>query len=219
MYTITIIFSMHIQIGKCNSNELYNIIKNEKPEIIFEEFDILRTEDDYYKNGHYKYQKESTLETFAIMNYIENFKVEYFPVDTYDINYFPTEMYKKISIANHDYDKIFSENIIQAGQKGFQYLNSIDCYNLIEKLHSIEEKVIKISNDNKLITDYNSWQNISNARDTEMLNNIYEYSKIHNFDNAVFIIGVEHKKSIMEKIDEYNKKENIKINWRSWRIA
>jgi hypothetical protein len=219
MYNITIIFSMHIQIGECNSNNLYNIIVQENPEIIFEEFDILRTEDEYYRNGHYKNKKESSLETIAIMNYLEKFNVKYVPVDTYDVKYFPTEMYKEISIANPDYDKVFSENIIKAGQKGFQYLNSIDCYNLLEELHLIEENAIKNSNDNKLITDYNSWKSVSNARDTEMLNNIYEYSKMHKYNNAVFIIGAEHKKSIMKKIDDYNKMDNIKIKWRSWRIA
>jgi hypothetical protein len=216
MYNITIIFSIHIQIGKCNSNELYDIIKNENPEIIFEEFDILRTEDKYYKNGHYKEQKKSSLETFAIMKYLENFKVEYVPVDTYNIKYFPEEIYRKISITNQSYDKVFLENIIKVKQEGFPYLNSIDCYNLLEELHLIEEDVIKNSTDNNLIAGYNSWQNISNARDNEMLNNIYEYSEMHNFDNAVFIIGAEHKKSILEKI-KYHEKE--KINWKFWRIA
>lgn len=219
MYNITIIFSMHIQIGECNSNNLYNIIVQENPEIIFEEFDILRTEDEYYRNGYYKNQKGSSLETIAIMKYLEKFNVEYVPVDTYDVKYFPTEMYKKISIANPDYDKVSLENIIKAGQKGFQYLNSIDCYNLLEELHLIEENAIKNSNDSKLISDYNSWKSVSNARDTEMLNNIYEYSKMHKYNNAVFIIGAEHKKSIMKKIDDYNKMDNIKINWWSWRIA
>lgn len=219
MYNITIIFSMHIQIGECNSNNLYNIIVQENPEIIFEEFDILRTEDEYYRNEHYKNQKESSLETIAIMNYLEKFNVKYVPVDTYDVKYFPTEMYKKISIANPDYNKVFSENIIKVGQKGFQYLNSIDCYNLLEELHLIEENAVKNSNDNKLITDYNSWKSVSNARDIEMLNNIYEYSKMHEYNNAVFIIGAEHKKSIMKKINDYNKMDNIKIKWWSWRIA
>jgi len=75
MYNITIIFSMHMNIGNCNPKELYNIIEKENPEIIFEEFDINRTEDEYYKNGHYKYQNGSTVETFAVMNYLEKNKV------------------------------------------------------------------------------------------------------------------------------------------------
>jgi succinate dehydrogenase flavin-adding protein (antitoxin of CptAB toxin-antitoxin module) len=122
-------------------------------------------------------------------------------------------------MVNADYDKLFMENIILSSQKGFQYINSIDCYNLLEKLHLIEEEVLKKTNDNNLINDYNSWKNITNNRDNEMIKNIYEYSKKHSYNKAVFIIGAEHKKSIFEKINEFDSKENIKINWRSWRIA
>jgi len=65
---------MHREIGKCNSKELYKIIEKENPEIIFDEFDINRTEDEHYKNGHYKYKNGSTVETFAVMNYLEKIK-------------------------------------------------------------------------------------------------------------------------------------------------
>jgi predicted RNA methylase len=78
MSNITIIFTMHLNVGKCNSKELYDIIEEVNPEIIFEEFDISRTEDEYYKNGHYKYQKECSVETTAIMNYLEKIKLHIF---------------------------------------------------------------------------------------------------------------------------------------------
>jgi hypothetical protein len=219
MYNITIIFSMHLEIGKCNSKELNSIIENEKPEIIFEEFDIDRTEDEYYKNGHYKYQKGSTVETFAVMNYLEKNKIIYVPVDTYDITYFPTEIYRKISNANEKYDELFKQNILLSSEHGFTYLNSIDCCDLLENMHSIELDVINKSNDRKLIEDYKAWQLITENRDNEMLKNIYHYSNSHNFNNGIFIIGAEHRKSILDKINDYNSKEKIKINWRSWRIA
>jgi hypothetical protein len=219
MYNITIIFSMHMNIGNCNPKELYNIIEKENPEIIFEEFDINRTEDEYYKNGHYKYQNGSTVETFAVMNYLEKNKVIYIPVDTFDITYFPTEMYKKISSANKEYDELFKQNFILSSEHGFPYLNSIECCDLLEKMHSIEIEVVNKSNDKTLFEEYKKWQIITENRDNEMLKNIYNYSKDHNFNNAIFIIGAEHRKSILEKINDYNVKENIKINWRSWRIA
>jgi hypothetical protein len=102
MSNITIIFTMHLNVGKCNSKELYDIIEEVNPEIIFEEFDISRTEDEYYKNGHYKYQKECSVETTAIMHYLEKNKVTHIPVDTYDISYFPTAMYKKYLLLMMD---------------------------------------------------------------------------------------------------------------------
>jgi hypothetical protein len=37
MYNITLICTVHRENGKCNSEELYNIIEKINPEIIFEE--------------------------------------------------------------------------------------------------------------------------------------------------------------------------------------
>jgi len=219
MYNITIVFSMHIQIGNCNSKELYTIIEEVKPDVIFEEFDIDRTEDEYYKNGRYKYQNGSTLETFAVMNYLEKNKVVYVPVDTYDITYVPTDMYKKISTAGEKYDELFNRNILLSSEKGFQYINSIACCNLLEDIHSIEVDVVSKINDKKLLEDYRAWQLVTENRDNEMLKNVYTYCKNNTFNNAIFIIGAEHRKSILEKINDYNSKETIKINWKLWRIT
>ncbi len=46
-----------------------------------------------------------------------------------------------------------------------------------------------------------------------MLQNIYKYSKESQYNQAVFLIGAEHKKSIMRKITEYKKLSEIKLNW------
>ena len=46
-----------------------------------------------------------------------------------------------------------------------------------------------------------------------MLDNIYNYSKDHSYDKAIFTLGAGHRKSIMKKIQEYNLKENFKLNW------
>jgi hypothetical protein len=219
MYNITIIFSMHLEIGNCNSKELYKIIEKENPEIIFEEFDVNRTEGEYYKNGHYKYQKGSTVETIAVMNYLEKNNVVYIPVDTYEITYFPTDMYKKISSVCEEYDELFQQNILLSSEHGFPYLNCIKCCDLLEKLHSIELDVINKLNDKLLFEDYKAWQLITTNRDNEMLKNIYEYSKNHSYNDAIFIVGAEHRKSILDKINDYNSKETIKINWRYLHIA
>ena len=72
---------------------------------------------------------------------------------------------------------------------------------------------------NSLRDEYESWKLITNNRDNEMLKNIYNYSMNNEYKNAIFIIGSEHEKSILEKIEEFNKKYTIKINWEKLRIA
>jgi len=214
MYNITIIFSMHLDIGKCNSEELYNIIEKENPEIIFEEFDISRTEDDYYKNGLYKYQKGSTVETKAIMNYLERNKILHIPVDTYDFNYFERTMYKRISEVNSEYSNLFNNLLLLSCDYGFMYINSMECSDLLKRMNIIEEETIKKLNEEKLNEEFNKWQLIMDNRDNEMLINIYDYSKNHNYNKAIFIVGAEHRKSILGKIKAYDVKEKIKINWK-----
>lgn len=78
MYKITLLSSIHCKFGKCNSGELYRIIENLEPEIIFEElssdiFDILYTDE---------YTPQS-LEAFTIKEYLKKHPVSHFPVDTH----------------------------------------------------------------------------------------------------------------------------------------
>ena len=201
MYNITIILSIHLEIGKCNSKELYGIIENENPEIIFEEFDISRTDDEYYKYGHYR-NNESTLETKAIMHYLERNKILHIPVDTYDFMEPPRTMYKIISETNCEYNNLFKKNILMASEQGFAYLNSIECINLFEKMHFLEKEVIEKSNAKTLLQEYESWQLNMDNRDKQMLKNVYNFCKNNSFDNALFIVGAEHGKSILDKINE-----------------
>jgi hypothetical protein len=204
---------MHREIGKCNSKELYDIIEKENPEIIFEEFDISRTDDEYYKNGHYKNQSICTLETIAIMKYLENHQVIHRPVDTYDVAYFPENMYTKISNTSEEYNNLVRTNFILSSQQGFSFLNSPECSDQLGKIHLIEEEVVKFLNDKMLFNTYKSWQLVTDNRENEMVKNIYDYSKNNCYNNAIFITGSDHKKSIIDKIQDYERKNGIKLNW------
>lgn len=210
---ITIIFSMHKDNGKCNANELYAIIENQKPEVIFEEFDISRTEDDYYKNGQYKYQNSSTVETKAIMRYLENNEVAYIPVDTYEIDDPPVYMYNEFSKHSQDYSNLVIMDFNLATQGGYPYLNSEKRNEIFDKIILLEDIIAKNSNDSKLIEDISKWRIISDNRDDQMLDNIYNYCYQNAFKNAIFIVGADHRKSLLGKIYERNREGKLKIKW------
>ena len=63
MYNITLICTVHSETGKCNSRELYKIIEEFKPEIIFEELSLAAY------NQCYGIQNRVTVETSAIKIY------------------------------------------------------------------------------------------------------------------------------------------------------
>ena len=55
-------------------------------------------------------------------------------------------------------------------------------------------------------------------RENAMLENIYNFSHGNQYNQAVFLIGAEHRKSIMGKITEYEKLSEIKLNWKMHRL-
>jgi hypothetical protein len=199
--------------SKVLSAELYDIIEKANPEIIFEEFDLLRTDDEYYRNGHYKYQTVCSIETTAIMKYLENHKIIHIPVDTYNITGPPEDLYTKISDANKVYDNLVRMNFLLSCQRGFLYLNSKECSDSLDKIHAIEEEIVNESNDKKLLETYKSWQFVTDSRDNEMMKNIYHYSETHCYNNAIFIVGADHRKSIIDKIQNHETKNRLKLNW------
>ena len=46
-----------------------------------------------------------------------------------------------------------------------------------------------------------------------MMRNIYSYCRDNQFEKAVFMCGVAHRHSIIEKIGSFNSKENMNLNW------
>jgi hypothetical protein len=202
---------MHKGIGNCNPKELYKIIEKIKPEVIFEENSFSRTID-FYRN-----QYLHTIETVALVPYLLNYKVEYIPVETYDVplNYEKNTDYvnDKISNISHEYKYIFDEIVEKAKEKGFSYLNSMECSNLFVKSQEIKENIVKISNDKLLLDAYNISKSITDNRENYMINSIYAYSQKANYNNAIFITGAEHRNSMMYKIQDYERRNELKLNW------
>lgn len=49
-------------------------------------------------------------------------------------------------------------------------------------------------------------------RGTAMFQNIYNYSKGHSYDKAIFTVGAAHRKSLMQKIHEYEMNLQIELD-------
>jgi len=50
-------------------------------------------------------------------------------------------------------------------------------------------------------------------REKAMLQNIYNYSIGNHYNQAVFLIGAGHRKSIIEKIEDCKKQQQLNLNW------
>ena len=78
-----------------------------------------------------------------------------------------------------------------------------------------EKQLIEFSGINKdiLLHIYQLFHKEHDNRENVMLQNIYNYSKENQYNQAVFLLGYAHRKSIEQKISEYETKEKFKLNW------
>ena len=210
MYDVNVISTKH-KLNQINDlKELYKIIEDIKPEVIFEELNYSCFDEAYNK------QEPFSIETHTITKYIQNYSVEHIPVDTYDtpeINEETKDYYEKyIYDNNNEYKKILDKQNQLAFRYGFNALNSKQFIDLTEMRKKQEEMFFQKTDNEKYKKTYKNWIEYNNNREYEMIKNIYNYSEEHKYNKAIFLIGADHINSIKKKIQEY-KKEKININW------
>jgi hypothetical protein len=206
MYNITFITTTHEENGKCNCNELCKIIEEINPEVVFLEA-LLETYSNYDVHLFSEFgvfHKKLEINAIQKYNYLSTF--EYVPVldcglcDAFD------KKYNLVCETKELQKKLENFNIL-ASKGGFQFLNSDESIELQENMRTLENNILNGSKVNRdAIEAINEYEN-------SMLRNIYLYCKNSEFNKAIFLCGVAHRKSIIEKINEYNRNAEIKLNW------
>ena len=206
MYEITFISTIHKEIGKCNADELCNIIKRIDPEVIFLEA-LCDTYTDYQKLLFQSFEVyHAKAEIKAIQNYSKQKDFEYVPVlenglsEKFDFKY-------NTVCENPEFQILINNLNSMASEQGFQFLNSDECIRLHDEMRLIENEIL---NDNNLIKAVN--EDIDRCENS-MIKNIYSYCRNNQFDKAIFMCGSAHRKSIIEKVKTINTQEEIKLNW------
>lgn len=215
MHNLTLISTEHRESGKCDPDELHKIIVSISPEVIFEE----QTNDDTFQKYYNEENSSITLEVQCIKKYLQNHDIKHIPVDI-ELNQFLTfrewdymfDTFKKYNV----YNQILKEHCALRDKDGFDYLNSEKCRVLCDKMMTAERQIIEFSgiNKNELIRIHNLFQKEQDNRENAMLLNIYNYSKENQYKQAIFLLGYAHRKSIVQKINEYETKEMPKLNWK-----
>jgi hypothetical protein len=160
------------------------------------------------------------IEVKCIKIYKQNYNVKILPVDidvTPELSKHQDEILFMFStfFKYEDYKELDNEKETLIAQEGFHYLNSDDFLVCLERKEILEKNIMEseIEKD-RLLDIYKLFhEEQCNNRENEMLLNIYNYSKENQYNKAVFLIGAEHKRSIMKKIKEYEKLSGIKLNW------
>jgi hypothetical protein len=213
-YSITLIATRHKESGQCNSNTLYQIIEQIAPDVIFEEVPPSKFE------AVYKGLLRDTLETFTIKRYLEKQSTAHVPVDAeideITDNFTKSDYQVMVNIFRRhspEYRNLYNQRQLIADERGFPYLNSEDWTLLSERLDLLEELIIKNIDDGKLNQRYKEWLNVLDFRDNEMISNIYKYVEGNNCEKGLFLVGVEHRRQIIEKIPKFENNHHLKIDW------
>ncbi|MCL2311331.1 MAG: hypothetical protein FWC41_02410 [Firmicutes bacterium] len=216
MYNITLLCTRHEEAGLCTLIELYRIFEAIKPGVIFEEIPPS------YFDEYYVAKTRRNLETDTVNKYLENHNIPHILVDSDNVpsdSFFMDlqNMHERIErlrdINGYNYRTSIDKSNDYARMYGFPYLNSIQCIGVQDEIDDAIEKGLQKLNDEKLFLTHKLWKEVIDKRENEMLQNIYTYSKKHVFENAIFMIGSGHRKSIINKISEYEQKSEIKLNW------
>jgi hypothetical protein len=211
---VTLICTKHNDNGACNSFELFKIIKQINPDVIFEE--IPPSLFDCVYNG----RCTDTLETISIKNYLRTSTATQIPVDLEienntrqkiqeDFN----RMFQEFYSLNSEYNSIKNQINILVNQYGFPYLNSEKCSELFNQKKSLEEEIVKSIRLENLTLSYKNWLNLIERREDKMVSNIYSFSKLNSFKNGLFLVGAEHRHSIINRILEYEKNNENVVSW------
>ena len=216
MYNITMISTKHDEFGLCTINELYKIIEAINPEVIFEEIPPS------FFDEYYVTKTRRNLETDTINKYLENHSIRHIPVDSDKVpsdSFFGDSeyMHKRIEgltdINGFNYRTFIDKNSRYTRMYGFQYFNSSHVIGIQNEIDDAIEKGLQKINNEKLNQTYQIWKEVSDNRENEMLQNIYNHSKENQYNQALFLIGSGHRKSIIEKIENYKAQENNELNW------
>lgn len=206
MNNITFISTIHKEMEKCNADELCAILEKVSPEIVF--LEALR--DTYSNYNKYLFSSfgvyHQKLEIKAIQKYCHSSSFEYAPVlDNGLYNSFKTKY--DLVCENIQFQTMIDEFNSLASEQGFLFLNSPKSIYLQEKMRMFEHQLLR---ENQLNIAAN--EDI-NAYENSMMRNIYSYCRNNQFDKAVFLCGVAHRDSIIEKIESFNSNEKIDVNW------
>ena len=205
MFNITLVCTIHKENGNCNAMELFKIIKDFQPMVIFEELSQNLYSEFYEKRVH------NTLETDAIKMYLSNHEVKHIPVVNSDLSKEFDKKFKLLTKHFH-FRQLVDKLIFLESKYGFPFLNSDDCEEMIEKMNVFGESVKNDSE--KTIQLFKKCDIAFDDYENGILQNIYKYCSENKFENAIMFIGAAHRKSIKKKIKIFQNKENIKLNWK-----
>jgi hypothetical protein len=201
MNCVSLVCTVHDEIGLANVSELLAILERIQPEVIFLEVPRAAFDD------HYENCSRQNLESKAVREYRKSHQeVQLVPVDlpTPEREFFEDEAYlrNRVRAESSEYRRLKYLESARVETYGFAYLNSEHYSELCSDVYEEMLSTIKRIGDSRLVEIYDSWKKTIELREMEMLKNIQKYWPEHTFDRGVFLVGAAHRQPIIDKLRE-----------------
>ncbi len=211
MICVSLVGTFHDEKGLATVSELHKILTHLRPQVIF--LEVPPTALEGYLNAH----GHRTLESKAVELYQEQNTVELIPVDlpTPDLNFFENGKYlhNRIEQASPDFCRLSDWNSNYVRQYGFAYLNSKYCTKMWSDLDQEMAATVARLDEPRLFELHETWTQMIDRRDVEMLKNILKYARSTNFERGAFLVGASHRRSIIKKSRGGNVASLTNIQW------
>lgn len=211
MSRVSLVFTMHEEIGLANVSELLAILTRVQPQVIFLEVPTAAF-DDYYGTC-----SRANLESMAVRQYRKSRQAELVPVDlpTPEREFFENAEYLRLRIRGESpaYRQLMMRDSDYVHAYGFAYLNSDYCSKLWSEIYEDMRNTIRRLGEPKLVEIYESWKTTNDLRENAMMKNVQNYCRENTFDSSVLLVGAAHRQHIIDKSKGHAALDSSEVQW------
>ena len=211
MNSVSLVCTVHEEVGRANSSELHAILAAIRPEVIFLEVPPAAFHD------YYVACSQKNLESIAVRQYRDGTQIKLVPVDlpTPDREFFESTGYMRKSVwdVSPEYRRLIRLDSAYLSRYGFAYLNSDHCSKLWSEVYEEMSSTIRRMADSRLVELYELWNAANDSREDEMMKNVLKYCAENTFDKSVFLVGAAHRQRIIDKSRKQSAIDSTKIRW------
>lgn len=207
MKLVSLICTIHAEMGRANVSELHAILERVRPEVIFLEAPVVSVSDKF------DIEQLGNMESAAVIRYRKGHPAILVPVDipTPDESFFrrSRELFGDLPRQSYEYDRLMEKNKENVEEAGFVYLNGERHSEYQSELHEETIKTLEKINNSVFSEFYGLWIKTKELREREMILNIARYCRENEFSRSAFLVGAAHRTSVIEK----SKEQSAAIHW------
>lgn len=209
MVTIIVLGTAHSEGGACTSEELYRIIQEINPEVIFCEFSAEKLP------LYMKRTDVTTPEMEVVKQIIREKSIEIVPVD---VNEDPFDkrleamfslFKRKMKVYTNASNMILNETY----SNGFTFLNSVKSDTIFRDKNSMEKFFVDKVKDKELSDFYSDWLKWNDIRENQWINLIHDYFQNYKSKKAILLVGANHRYRLIDKIKNIHNTNEHSFDW------